>query len=107
MPKVTFIQAGGREFVAEAGIGETVMHVAASNGVDGIIAECGGALSCATCHVFVNERFLPLLAPRTDGENEMLEFTAAPRVGNSRLSCQIFMTEVLDGLVVTVADPQS
>lgn len=82
------------------------MRAAVAHGVDGIIADCGGAMGCATCHVFVEREFLPLLAPPSEMEDQMLDFTAAPRAEGSRLACQVMITEALDGLRVRVAERQ-
>ena len=73
----------------------------------GIDAECGGCLSCATCHVYVDDRFFPLLAPASGDELEMLTGVAAERRPQSRLSCQISMTAALDGLVVRMPERQT
>jgi 2Fe-2S ferredoxin len=83
------------------------MRGAIDNGLRGIDAECGGCLSCATCHVYVDERFLGLLEPARADEQEMLEFTAAERRPESRLSCQIPVTATLEGLTVRMPERQS
>lgn len=82
------------------------MEGAIKNGVDGIVAECGGACMCGTCHVYVEEQFLSRLKPMRDDENEMLDTTACPRRPNSRLGCQIPVTKELDGLVVRTPETQ-
>lgn len=87
-------------------IGSSVMEGAVNNGVDGIVAECGGACMCATCHVFVDEAFLDKLEPIAEDEQEMLNNTFVPRRPNSRLSCQIPVTEALSGLTVTTPSAQ-
>jgi 2Fe-2S ferredoxin len=87
-------------------IGDSVMEGAISNGVDGIVAECGGACQCATCHVFVDEKFLGLLNPIEENEDEMLNTTFSPRRPNSRLGCQIRVTRELDGLIVRTPEAQ-
>jgi len=76
------------------------------NGVDGIVAECGGNCQCATCHVYVEEKFLSLLDPIGEEQEVMLGSTASPRKPNSRLSCQIRVTERLEGLVVHTPETQ-
>jgi 2Fe-2S ferredoxin len=76
------------------------METAIQNGVDGIVAECGGNCQCATCHVYVEETWLARLPKMQDDEDAMLGSTAAERKPNSRLSCQIRVTDALDGLVV-------
>lgn len=104
MPGVTFIQPDGTRRSLAADIGQSVMQVAIENGLDGIIAECGGELVCATCHVrIVSADALP--GP-SSAEDEMLDFTSEPRTATSRLSCQIRMTDALDGLVVQLPDTQ-
>jgi 2Fe-2S ferredoxin len=82
------------------------MEGAVQNGVDGILAECGGSCMCATCHVYVDEAWLPRLNPIEEEEEEMLGSTAAKRKANSRLSCQIRVTAELDGLVVNLPPKQ-
>lgn len=81
--------------------------VAASNhGIEGIIGDCGGAMSCATCHVFVDSAFSDLLPPVNDTENQMLDYTAVLREPNSRLSCQIVMSDAIDGITVQIPETQ-
>lgn len=106
MPTVTFITPDGEELSVGMAPGETLMHAATKGNIQGIVAECGGAMSCATCHVLVEEKFLKQLSTPSDTEDQMLDFTAAPRAPSSRLACQIVMTEELDGLIVRIADPQ-
>ncbi len=105
MPRVTFIEPNGDRRQIEVPAGITVMEAAVSNGVEGILAVCGGACACATCHVYVAESWLSKLDPREDMEEGMLESAWQPR-GNSRLSCQIHVTAELDGLEVTVPEQQ-
>jgi 2Fe-2S ferredoxin len=83
-----------------AKIGKTLMEAATASNVDGIAADCGGLMTCATCHVFVDEPFASQLGRPDSEEVAMLAFTAAPRQPNSRLSCQITLTAELDGLTV-------
>ena len=99
MPKVTFIEPGGKQHAVEAPVGTTVMENAIKNGVPGIVAECGGACSCATCHVHVDEAWKDKVGPPSPMEEDMLDFAFDVRP-NSRLSCQIQVTAELDGLVV-------
>lgn len=106
MPSVTYLSARGAPASFEARVGDTVMQTAVNNGVDGIVAECGGSASCATCHVYVDPAFVPLLEEPGEIESEMLDFAASPRRPNSRLGCQIVLTERLDGLVVTLPERQ-
>ena len=82
------------------------MEGAVQNGVDGIVAECGGSCLCATCHVFVDEKFLALLDPIDEAQEAMLDLTAVDRQPNSRLSCQIKVRPELDGLIVRMPETQ-
>jgi 2Fe-2S ferredoxin len=99
MAKVTFIAADGSSKTVDAQIGSTVMEAAIKNGVKGIDAECGGACSCATCHVYVDDAWRAKVGPAQPTEEDMLDFASDVRE-NSRLSCQIKVTDDLDGLVV-------
>ena len=107
MPQVTYIDYDGTEHVIDVPVGENVMRGALYNNVEGIVGECGGALSCATCHCYVDEAWMAKVgAPATHEERELLEAAAAEVKPNSRLSCQIEMTDALDGLVVHLPDKQ-
>ena len=106
MPQIIFITASGAEQSHPAQIGESVMQVAISQGVDGIVGECGGSALCATCHVYVDEVFLDRLEPRSDIEEEMLGCAIAEQRPNSRLACQIKMSDALDGLRITLPEAQ-
>ena len=106
MPKIIFISPEGVATEAEVSVGTTVMAAAVGNGIEGIVAECGGVCMCATCHVFVHEDFWARLPPTQDTEEAVLEITAEARVRTSRLSCQIKMTEALDGMVVQIPEKQ-
>lgn len=106
MPFVTYRQSDGARYRVEAPAGDSLMRIAANNGIEGIIGDCGGVMSCATCHVFVAEPFLALLPPILPNEDDMLDCTAQERRPNSRLSCQITLTDALDGIEVQIADPQ-
>lgn len=103
MPKVTYTQPDGEAIDVDVPVGTSIMDAARKNGVEGIVAECGGACSCATCHVYVAESWLGKIDPMSDTEDSMLEF-AEDRRPNSRLSCQIIMREDLDGIAVEVAE---
>lgn len=96
MPTVTYTDHDGTERVLDAGVGDSVMEVAVRNGVAGIVAECGGSLSCATCHVFVRQDQLDDLPEMDEMEDEMLYGTAVDRQDNSRLSCQVALAEGMD-----------
>jgi ferredoxin, 2Fe-2S len=106
MAKITFVQPDGSRQEVEAEPGSTVMEAAIRNGVPGIEAECGGACSCATCHVYVDEGWVQKTGEAEPMEQDMLDFAYDVRP-TSRLSCQIRVTEELDGLVVTVPEQQA
>ena len=105
MPKITYIAFDGKETIVDAKEGMSVMQTAVNNGVDGIVAECGGACSCATCHVQVEEEWFDKLPEAQNMEKEMLDFVMSPQP-TSRLSCQIKVTAELDGLVVHTPESQ-
>jgi ferredoxin, 2Fe-2S len=100
VPKVVYKRTGSDEIVVEAQAGETVMGAAVRAGVPGIVAECGGQLSCATCHVWVSEEFRDLVGGPGDREADLLDLGVSEFTEASRLSCQITMNDDLDGLVV-------
>lgn len=106
MPTIYFIAAGAHSIRAEGRIGKSLMEIAVAAGIDGIAADCGGLMTCATCHVFVQEPFAAQLAPADSEERGMLAFTAVPARPNSRLSCQIKLTAALDGLTVELPPTQ-
>ena len=106
MPKAIFILPDESEVELDVPLGASLMQVATANGIDSIVADCGGAASCATCHVFVESSHLERLSEPAPNEEQMLECVAAPRQPNSRLSCQLKMSEELDGIRVRIADPQ-
>jgi ferredoxin, 2Fe-2S len=107
MPKITYVQPDGSATSLDAGARMSVMEAALAGGVDGIVAECGGNLICATCHVYVDPAHLDRLPEMRIDEDAMLDTTASPREHNSRLSCQLEVSEALDGLVVTVPEEQT
>ncbi|MBX5453332.1 MAG: 2Fe-2S iron-sulfur cluster binding domain-containing protein [Acidobacteriia bacterium] len=100
MVKITYVHTDGTRETVDAVAGNSVMQTALANGIEGIVAECGGSCMCATCHVYVEPAQLALLPPPHPAEDEMLDTTAAERLPNSRLSCQITVTPELEGLVV-------
>jgi 2Fe-2S ferredoxin len=106
MARVVFVQPDGARRDVEAPIGITLMEVARQNAVAGILAQCGGACACATCHVYVHASWFARLPPVEDMEEGMLETAWEPR-DNSRLSCQIEITPALDGLEVTIPAQQA
>jgi 2Fe-2S ferredoxin len=104
--KVIYIDSAGREYAVDATVGDTVMGTAVKNGVPGIVAECGGNCSCATCHVWVAEEFASAVGPPGDMEEDLLDMGVSERGDTSRLSCQIRVTEALDGLTVEIPPEQ-
>ena len=106
MALVTYIEHDGVQHVIDVPNGDTVMQGATRNGVDGIVAECGGALACATCHVYVDEAWTEKVGGPSEMESQMLEFAASEARPNSRLSCQIPVTDALNGLVVRLPQAQ-
>jgi 2Fe-2S ferredoxin len=105
MAKITFIQPDGSEQAVDAEAGMTAMEAAKKNLVAGIEAECGGACSCATCHVYVDEAWREKVGPPSEMEEDMLDFAFDVRP-TSRLSCQIKVTDALDGLILHVPEKQ-
>lgn len=101
MPTVIYTDSSGESRSIEANVGDSVMETAVRNGVPGIVAECGGSLSCATCHVFVDPEDLSSLPEMVEMEDEMLYGTAVDREENSRLSCQIKLVEGMELHVTT------
>ena len=106
MAKLTFIGSDGTRYEVQAENGSTVMENAIRNGVPGIEAECGGACACATCHVYVAEEWRSRTGVAEPMEEDMLDFAFDLRP-NSRLSCQIKVTDELDGLVINVPERQA
>src|SRR5579872_6345626 len=106
MPNITYISYGGVTTRVDVAVGDSVMEGAVQNNIDGLVAECGGSCMCATCHVYVEEQWLPKLDPIDDTQEAMLECTAADRKPNSRLSCQIKVRADLDGLIVHMPETQ-
>lgn len=103
---MTYVRPSGDVVIVEVAEGTSVMQGAIGNEVSEIVAECGGTLACATCHVYVDEDYVEQLAAPSEDEQEMLDYTASPRMANSRLSCQILVGPELDGLVVRVPPTQ-
>jgi len=103
---VVFRAPDGRVHHVEARESESLMQAAVRNGIEGIVAECGGECACATCHVYVDERFVGSLPPPSPAEADLLDFVAAERKTGSRLSCQIKLVAELDGIEVTLPERQ-
>ncbi|WP_404405146.1 2Fe-2S iron-sulfur cluster-binding protein [Pelagibacterium halotolerans] len=103
MPTITFIQPDGTHRTIEATTGTSLMQTAVAHGIVGIVGECGGSAMCATCHVLVAPDFLDGLPEISENESEMLDFAETERQSNSRLACQIPVSDRLEGLTVQVA----
>lgn len=105
MPRIVFVEPGGARREIHASVGISLMQTALEHGVQGIVAQCGGACACATCHVYVAPAWFDRLPPREEMEEGMLESAWEPRA-TSRLSCQIPVTPDMDGLELTVPQRQ-
>jgi 2Fe-2S ferredoxin len=105
MPTVTYIQANGESHEVELEVGTSLMQGAVDNMIDGILAECGGCCSCATCHCYIEESWQDKVDPASDMETDLLDCVTDPKE-TSRLSCQIKVTDALDGLIVHLPESQ-
>ena len=105
MPKITYIDYQGNSKTIEVSSGLSVMEGAIQNNINGIDADCGGSMACATCHVYVQEKWLDKLNKIEDGEQDMLDMAFEPKK-NSRLSCQLIVSDELDGLTVNIPSKQ-
>ena len=105
MAKIKYIEFNGNEHEIEVSNGLTVMEGAIKNKIPGIDADCGGACACATCHVYVDNEWIEKLSPKDDSEEDMLDFAFEVK-SNSRLSCQITVSDELDGLIVNMPEKQ-
>ena len=103
---VHLVEPNGTRHTLVAAVSQSLMRAAVAAGVDGIKADCGGMMTCATCHVYVDDAWSVRLPAPSHDEEAMLEMTAAPRRPTSRLSCQIALAAELDGLTVTLPDTQ-
>ncbi|UOA26505.1 Ferredoxin-6 [Pseudosulfitobacter sp. DSM 107133] len=106
MAKITYIEHGGKEHVVDVATGMTVMEGARDNNIPGIEADCGGACACSTCHVYVDPAWADKLPAKDDMEEDMLDFAYEPDPARSRLTCQLKVTDDLDGLVVHMPEKQ-
>ena len=106
MPKINYINSEGNSKTIEVENGLSVMEGAIQNDISGIDADCGGSMACATCHVYVEENWLNKLPKAEDAEIDMIDMAYEPKK-NSRLSCQLIVTNELDGLTVTTPAKQS
>ena len=105
MAKITYITQDNKIHTIEVQNGLTVMEGAVQNDIPGIDADCGGGMACATCHVYVKEEWLDKLPAKEDGEEDMLDMAFEPK-NNSRLSCQLIVSDDLDGLEVNIPSKQ-
>ena len=106
MPKITYIDQKGVSKTIDVENGLTIMEGAVQNNIPGIDADCGGSMACATCHVYVEDSWFSKLPKAEDAENDMIDMAHKPKK-NSRLSCQIIVSDELDGLVVTTPEKQT
>ena len=106
MPKITYIDSNGNSKTIDVENGLSVMEGAIQNNIPGIDADCGGGMACATCHVYVKEEWLNKLDKPEDAEQDMIDMAFEPKK-NSRLSCQLIVSDKLDGLIVTTPSKQT
>jgi 2Fe-2S ferredoxin len=106
MAKITYVEHGGKEHVVDVANGLTVMEGARDNGIPGIEADCGGACACSTCHVYVDDAWVEKLPAKDAMEEDMLDFAFEPDPAKSRLTCQLKVTDALDGLRVQMPEKQ-
>ena len=106
MPKITYTDKQGNSKTIDVENGLTVMEGAIQNDIPGIDADCGGSMACATCHVYVEEKWLNKLSKAEDAEVDMIDMAYEPKK-NSRLSCQLIVSDELDGLTLTTPEKQS
>ncbi|HET9628398.1 MAG TPA: 2Fe-2S iron-sulfur cluster-binding protein [Novosphingobium sp.] len=104
--KLTFVSPEGDHTEIAGPAGHTVMKVASDNGIEGIAAECGGSMSCGTCHVYLDAAAFERIEAPNEAERDMLDLVASARQPTSRLSCQVVLGEALDGAVVTIPEQQ-
>ena len=105
MPKITFIQHSGDTQTVEISNGLTVMEGSDDKGIPGILADCGGGMACGTCHVYVKDEWFDKLPKKESGEEDILDMAFEPKK-NSRLSCQLIVSDEMDGLVLYVPEKQ-
>ena len=105
MAKITYIHPEGKSQTIDVSNGLSVMEGAVQNDISGIDADCGGGMACATCHVYVQDEWFDKLPTKEDGEEDMLDMAFEPKK-NSRLSCQLIITDELDGLTVSIPSKQ-
>ena len=106
MVKITYIEFNGTEHNVDVDIGLTVMEGARDNDIPGIEADCGGACACSTCHVYIDPTWIDKLPAKEDMEEDMLDFAYSPDPNLSRLTCQLEVTDDLNGLIVRMPEQQ-
>ena len=106
MVKITYIEFNGTEHVVDVEVGMTVMEGARDNNIPGIEADCGGACACSTCHVYVDPNWVGKIPEKEDMEEDMLDFAYSPDENLCRLTCQLQVTEEIDGLIVRMPEKQ-
>ncbi len=106
MTKITYVEYGGKEHIVDVANGLSVMEGARDNGIPGIEADCGGACACSTCHVYVDDAWVDKLPAKDGMEEDMLDFAYEPDPVKSRLTCQIKVTDALEGLRVQMPEKQ-
>ena len=106
MPKITYIEFTGKSHIIDVPKGLTVMEGAIQNNIPGIDADCGGGMACATCHVYVKEDWFNKLPKKEDGEEDMLDMAYEPNKF-SRLSCQLIVSDKLEGMIVNLPEKQN
>ena len=106
MPKITYIEHNGKSHTIDVAKGLSVMEGAIQNNITGIDADCGGSMACATCHVYVKEEWFDKLPKKEDGEEDMLDMAYEPKKF-SRLSCQLTVSDELEGLIVKLPEKQA
>ena len=105
MTKIKYIEHDGNQHEIDVANGLSVMEGAIQNDIPGIDADCGGGMACATCHVYVKEEWFDKLSKKEDGEEDMLDMAFEPKK-NSRLSCQLVVSDEIDGLIVNIPSKQ-
>jgi 2Fe-2S ferredoxin len=105
MPKITYNTHDDKTYTIDVQKGLSVMEGAVQNDIPGIDADCGGGMACATCHVYVNADWVDILPKKEDGEEDMLDMAFEPKK-NSRLSCQLIVSDELEGLIVNIPSKQ-
>ena len=106
MAKITYIEHNGTSHTVDVANGLTVMEGARDNNIPGIEADCGGACACSTCHVYVDPNWVGKIPEKEDMEEDMLDFAYSPDENLSRLTCQLQVTEEIDGLIVRMPEKQ-